>query len=103
MILRSFVFGLCKILNDCSAEQETVGGTLRMTATFSKLQRALSPKKNWLRQYLYIYIYIHIYIYILFMCVYIYIYIYIYLYIYIYAAYIHLHRNNTGNFFSHIV
>ena len=89
MILLSFVFGLCKVLNDCSAEQETVGGTLRMTATFSKLQRALSPKKNWLRQYLYIYIYTYIYLYI------IYVYIYIYIYIYIFMQHIYIYTEIT--------
>ena len=46
MILLRFVFGLRKILNDCSAKQDTVGATLRMTTIFPKLQRALSPKKN---------------------------------------------------------
>ena len=44
MILDRFVFGLRKTLNGCSAEQETVGMTLRMTTTFSKFQGALSPK-----------------------------------------------------------
>ena len=39
------VLDLCKILNDRSAEQETVGMTLRMTTTFPKFQRALRPKK----------------------------------------------------------
>ena len=32
MILLRFVFGLCKILNDCSEAQEIAGATLRMTA-----------------------------------------------------------------------
>ena len=39
------VLGLCKILIDRSAEQETVGMTLRMTKTFPKFDRALWPKK----------------------------------------------------------
>ena len=45
MILLRFVFGLCKILNDCSAEQETVGAALRMKTLFPKLKQTLSPKK----------------------------------------------------------
>ena len=45
MVLLRFVFDLCKTRNDCSREEETVGTMLRMTTTFLKLQRALSPKK----------------------------------------------------------
>ena len=45
MVFLRFVFGLRKTLNDCSAEQETVGAKLKMTTTFLKLQRALSPRK----------------------------------------------------------
>ena len=45
IVFLRFVSGFRKTLNDCSAEQETVGVTLRMTKTFTKLQRALSPKK----------------------------------------------------------
>ena len=41
----SSVSRLCKILHDRSAEQETVGMTLRMTTTFPKFQRILWPKK----------------------------------------------------------
>ena len=41
----SSVFGLCKILNDRSAEQETVDMVLRTTTNFPKFQRALWPKK----------------------------------------------------------
>ena len=39
------VFSLYKILSDFSAVQETIGKTLRVTATFPNFQRALSPKK----------------------------------------------------------
>ena len=45
MVLLRFVFGLRKILNDCSVAQETVGATLRMKTAFPKLQQALSPKE----------------------------------------------------------
>ena len=44
MVLLGFAFGLHKTLNERSAEQETVGMTLKMTPNFSKLQPALSPK-----------------------------------------------------------
>ena len=47
MVFLRFVPSLRKTLNDCSAEQEAVGATLRMTKFFTKLQRALSPKKKW--------------------------------------------------------
>ena len=39
------IFGLCKIFNDRSVEQETVGMTPRMATTFPKFQRDLWPKK----------------------------------------------------------
>ena len=39
-------FGLRKILNDCSAEQETVGATLRMT---TKTTAGFIAEKNWIR------------------------------------------------------
>ena len=45
MITLRFVFGLCKTLNDRSAEPETVGMTLKITKTFPKLQWALLPKE----------------------------------------------------------
>ena len=45
MILLRFVFGLRKILNDCSAEQERVGATLRITTLFPKSQRLYRQKK----------------------------------------------------------
>ena len=51
MVFLRFVPSLRKTLNDCSAEQEAVGATLRMTKFFTKLQRALSPKKNGMREY----------------------------------------------------
>ena len=60
MILLRFVFGLRKILNDCSAEQHTVGATLRMTTIFPKLQRILSPKKIGLDNITFGYIYTEI-------------------------------------------
>ena len=44
----------CKTLNDCSAEQETVGATLRMT----KIRAGPFAEKNWMRKY---YIGIHLY------------------------------------------
>ena len=40
LVLLRFVFGLRKTLNDCSAEEETVGVTLKMTTTLPKFQRA---------------------------------------------------------------
>ena len=51
MVFLRFVSALRKTLNDYSVEQETVGATLRMAKTFTKLQRALSPKKNGMREY----------------------------------------------------
>ena len=45
MILLRFVFGLRKILNDCSAEQERVGATLRITTLFPELQRFYHRKR----------------------------------------------------------
>ena len=39
------VFSLYKILSDFSAVQETIGKTLRVTATFPNFQRALWTKK----------------------------------------------------------
>ena len=45
MVFLKFVFGLRKSLNDCSAGQETVRVTVRMTTVIPKLHRALSPKK----------------------------------------------------------
>ena len=55
-----YVAGLHKSLNVCSAEQETVVMTLKMTATFPKFQRAIWPKKiewdNKIFGYIYTYI-----------------------------------------------
>ena len=45
MILLRFVFGLRKVLNDYSVEQERVGATLRITTLFPKLQRFYHRKK----------------------------------------------------------
>ena len=45
MVLLRIFFDLRKSLKDFSAEQETVGVTLRLTAVFPKLHCALSPKK----------------------------------------------------------
>ena len=55
MILLRFAFGLRKILNGCSAEQKTVGATLRMTTIITAGSIA---EKNWMRQN---YFGIHIY------------------------------------------
>ena len=44
MILQRLVFGLRKILNDCSAEQETVGAALGMKTLFPKLKQTLSDE-----------------------------------------------------------
>ena len=42
-----FVFGLRKTLNHCSAEQETVGATLRMNKNFHKITAGSFPEKKW--------------------------------------------------------
>ena len=39
----------CQTLNDRSAEQETVGMTLRMTTTFPNFQ-GLFSRKNWIKE-----------------------------------------------------
>ena len=39
------LFGLCKMLNDLSVEQETVGMTLEMTTALPNFQPAFWPKK----------------------------------------------------------
>ena len=44
MLLLRFIFGICRAIN-YSAKQGKVGATLRITTTFPKLQRVLSPKK----------------------------------------------------------
>ena len=41
-----FVFGLRKTLNHCSAEQETVGATLRMNKNFHKITAGSFPEKK---------------------------------------------------------
>ena len=45
MLLLRFIFGICRAINYCSAKEGKVGATLRITTTFPKLQRVLSPKK----------------------------------------------------------
>ena len=45
MLLLRFIFGIRRAIDSCSAKQGKVGATLRITATFPKLQRVLSPKK----------------------------------------------------------